>query len=291
MGARVAVIRLRSLGDCVLTTPALALLKQHRPDLEIAVVVEDRFRRVFEQSPHVKATLPAAMGAVAKYRPAMVINFHGGTRSQWMTALSFAPIRAGFHHHVGSWLYSDPIPRAQQILGQERIVHTAEHMASAMFYLGVPNAEIPRACLFAPPMYPRAAYAVIHPMASAAAKAWPASRFLEIAKRLKGLTPIFIGGPGEDMTAFQDYECLVGQPLDDIFTLLQSASLFIGNDSGPAHVAAAFGVPITVLFGPSNPAIWAPWRTRSAVVHSPEGMAEVPVDRVWEAVESLEIAA
>jgi hypothetical protein len=43
--ARFAVVRLRSLGDCVLTTPALALLKQTRPDLEIAVVVEDRFAR------------------------------------------------------------------------------------------------------------------------------------------------------------------------------------------------------------------------------------------------------
>jgi heptosyltransferase III len=43
-GGRVLVIRLRSLGDCVLTTPALALLKQHRPDLRMAVVVEDALR-------------------------------------------------------------------------------------------------------------------------------------------------------------------------------------------------------------------------------------------------------
>ena len=43
-GSRVAVVRLRSLGDCVLTTPALEILKRGRPDLRIAVVVEDRFR-------------------------------------------------------------------------------------------------------------------------------------------------------------------------------------------------------------------------------------------------------
>ena len=46
-GARVAVIRIRSLGDCVLTTPALALLHAYRPDLSLGVVVEDRFREVF----------------------------------------------------------------------------------------------------------------------------------------------------------------------------------------------------------------------------------------------------
>ena len=47
-GGRVAVIRLRSLGDCVLTTPSLGILKQFRPDLRIAVVVEPRFAGVFE---------------------------------------------------------------------------------------------------------------------------------------------------------------------------------------------------------------------------------------------------
>ena len=47
-GARVAVLRLRSLGDCVLTTPALDILRRARPDLRVAVVVEDRFRDIFE---------------------------------------------------------------------------------------------------------------------------------------------------------------------------------------------------------------------------------------------------
>ncbi len=52
-GSRVAVIRLRSLGDCVLSTPAIQLLKQARPDLQIAVVAEDRFVTVFENHPDI----------------------------------------------------------------------------------------------------------------------------------------------------------------------------------------------------------------------------------------------
>ena len=47
---------------------------------------------------------------------------------------------------------------------------------------------------------------------------------------------------------------------------MQGASLFVGNDSGPAHMAAAFGVPVVVLFGPSDPVTWAPWRTINQVV-------------------------
>ena len=242
---------------------------------------------MFENSPDVDAVLPPNLLNIARFHPMLTINFHGGTRSQWLLAASLAPFRAGFGHHTGSWLYNVPIPRAQQIFAEERIVHTAEHMASATFFLGVPRQEIPRASLFAPEFAPRKPYAVIHPMASAASKAWPAARFAEIAKRLEGLEPVFIGGPGEELSAFSDFECHLGAPLETIFSLMRSASLFVGNDSGPAHIAAAFGVPSVVLFGPSNPCIWAPWRTRAQVVHSPEGLGLIPTSRVWTAIEKL----
>ena len=150
-GSRVAVIRLRSLGDCVLTTPALELLKSARPDLAIAVVVEPRFAAVFDGNPAVAAILPPEYGAVARWRAALTINFHGGTRSQLLTLASLARVRAGFAHHRGAALYSVKIPRAQEILGVERTVHTAEHLASAMFYLGVRVGDVPRARLFATP--------------------------------------------------------------------------------------------------------------------------------------------
>src|SRR5438552_8689282 len=94
-GSRVSVIRLRSLGDCVLTTPALALLKAHRPDLRIGVVVEDRFRPVFEGTPDIDDVLAPAGQTMAKWRPQMALNLHGGSRSMWLTAASRAPIRVG----------------------------------------------------------------------------------------------------------------------------------------------------------------------------------------------------
>ena len=59
--ARVAVIRLRSLGDCVLTTPALSILKNARPDLRIAVAVEPRFAAIFEGNPAVSQLLDPSL--------------------------------------------------------------------------------------------------------------------------------------------------------------------------------------------------------------------------------------
>src|SRR5690242_6523830 len=122
--SRIAVIRLRSLGDCVLTTPALALLKAHRPDLRIGVVVEDRFRAVFEGNPDVDQILKPRAAALLAWRASLVLNLHGGTRSMALTAASRAGLRAGFARHRYSWVYSHRIPRAQTILGEERAVHT-----------------------------------------------------------------------------------------------------------------------------------------------------------------------
>ena len=130
------MIRLRSLGDCVLTTPALDILKRFRPDLRVAVMVEERFRAVFEGNPDIERILPPALGALRRWRPALCLNLHGGTRSAWIAALSGARFRAGFGHFRHRIAYNVRIPRAQEILGIERKVHTAEHLASAMFYLG-----------------------------------------------------------------------------------------------------------------------------------------------------------
>jgi ADP-heptose:LPS heptosyltransferase len=69
--------------------------------------------------------------------------------------------------------------------------------------------------------------------------------------------------------------------------LLAGAALFVGNDSGPAHMAAAFGLPVVVLFGPSNPAIWGPWQTTSVVMTSHQGINSIQVSKVVEAIESM----
>jgi heptosyltransferase-3 len=286
------VVRMRSMGDCVLTTPALGLLKAARPDLEIGVVVEDRFAGVFEGNPAVSAILPPAYRAVLGWRAALCINLHGGTRSMLLTLASRARIRAGFAHHRGAAVYNVPIPRAQEILGTERIVHTAEHLASAVFYLGVPMGEVPRARLFAEPAPPAPPYAVIHPTAAMAYKTWPAERFLKVAEyieRERGLAPVFIGGLGEDLSAFRRYRVVAGAPLGALKSLIAAASLFAGNDSGPAHIAAAFGVPLVVLFGRlDHVPRWAPWRATAArTCVSPEGISGISVEAVLAALGEL----
>ena len=296
-GSRVAIIRLRSLGDCVLTTPALDILKRFRSDLRVGVCVEPRFSDLFTNHPDVDEVLAPETAAVRAFKPDLCLNFHGGTRSASMTSLSGARFRAGFDHYRGSFLYNVRIPRAQEILRSERPVHTAEHLASAMFYLGVPRCKIPRAKLppypDGPPPHVKENIAVIHPMATASDKTWPANKFLTVAAHLEqiGLKPVIIGGPDDNLSPFAKYDCVSGAPLRDVQKLTATAALFVGNDSGPAHIAAAFGVPVVVIFGSSDPAIWGPWRTAGEAISEPGGIAAVSVAQALDAIQRLRVNA
>ena len=294
-GSRIAILRLRSLGDCVLTTPALDILKRFRPDLRLAIFVEDRFREIFEGNPDLAEIHPPELAGLRRFRPQLCLNFHGGTRSAWMTELSGARYRAGFGHYRQQFVYNVQIPRAQEILRVDRTVHTAEHLASAMFFLGAPVCEIPRAKLFltgSAPLTPEPPFAVIHAVAATAEKTGAPAHFVAVADYLKhsGMEPVFIGGPGDDLAAFRPYRTLQTS-LSGVKSLLAAAALFVGNDSGPAHTAAAFGVPCVVIFGPSDPAIWGPWRTTGEAVSEPGGIGDVTAGQVLGALQRLRVPA
>ena len=112
-------------------------------------------------------------------------------------------------------------------------------------------------------------YAVLHPFASHPSKTWPPHRFVAVAEHLRRsleLAPVFIGAATDDATPFRQYRTILGAPLSAIKSLLSRAALFIGNDSGPSHMAAAFGLPLVVIFGSSDPGVWRPWKTASEIL-------------------------
>lgn len=293
-GSCVAVIRLRSLGDCVLTTPALRLLKQARPDLQIAVVVEERFAAVFENNPDVARILAPRAREIRDFSPVLCLNLHGGTRSARLTLLSGSRFRAGFDIFHPGWVYNTPIPTAQEVLGIERRVHTAEHIASAMFYLGVPISPVPRANLSpsaARSNYaPEGSFAVIHPFAATQDKTWPSDSFLQLARYLEqsaGFQVVITAGPGDDPAKFRQGRIISGAPLGETIRLIRDAAFFAGNDSGPAHIAAAFGIPQLVFFGPSDSEVWSPWQTPSEVLKADGPIRSISVDQSIQALERL----
>jgi ADP-heptose:LPS heptosyltransferase len=292
--SRILVIRLRSIGDIVLLTPALHLLKTWRPDLVVSVLVEARFRELLKGNPDVDQILTPGEGpiqiasrlsaalALRRKELAVCVNLHGGPTSRFLTRLCGAGTKVGFEHFRSPRHYQILVPDARLILNQPTI-HTAEHQACAFFYLGLPRQEIPRARVFVSAedkawwkqwrsslgLEIGQEYVMLHPTALYETKRWAAEKFAQLAlvfEQEMDLKPVFSCGPGEgaildaiqsaSSSALRRLEnCRLGQ----LAAALAEARLFVGNDSGPAHIAAALSRPLVVVFGSSSSAIWGPW--------------------------------
>ncbi len=288
------LVRLRSLGDSVLATPAFAMLRRELPEARIHVVMDERFAEALDGQPDVNGVLPLAAGIRGKAKlvsriraldPSLCVDMHGGSTAAWLTRLSGAPWRAGYGHFRHGWAYNTRIPRAQEVLQRpaNSTVHTAEHHAAAMIHLGVHESEIPRARLDRPAPGDRHPFAVLHAGASHASKRWPVEGFLSVAERIRdryAIEPVFMAGPGESSLVAQvrPLEICSVQSISALRNLLAHARIFVGNDSGPAHVAASFGVPCVVVFGSSDARIWHPWRVPHRVVRSPSEGSDRTVD-------------
>jgi heptosyltransferase-2/heptosyltransferase-3 len=156
--------------------------------------------------------------------------------------------------------------------------------------------------------------AVIHPAAAFATKQWSAENFARVAEHLydRGLAVVVITAPAEagvgalvgglsaaPVINFSDLS------LPEVTALASRARVFVGNDSGIAHIAAAVGLPSVVIFGSSNVAHWRPWATAPAEVvleemdcqpchgyycekfAQPECILRVPFERVIGAVDRV----
>ena len=122
-------------------------------------------------------------------------------------------------------------------------------------------------------------FAVIHPFSGSAKKNWPLERFRELAARL-ALPVRWCAGPDKQLEAAVRFENLY-----DLACWLASARLYIGNDSGITHLAAAVGVPVVAIFGPTDPAVWAPRGERVRVVSGE--LKEITPDNILAAVRQL----
>ncbi len=294
--ARILIIRLRSIGDIILLTPTLSMLKEWRPDLRLSVMVEPRFRELLEGNPAVEEILIPGEGFGARKllsrmevirqlrqrRYSVCVNLHGGPTSRMFTRWSAAPWRVGFHHYRGAGVYNIIVPDALTILNKPSL-HTAEHQAAAFFHLGLPQTAIPRAQIFSGKSQaawwnaesarlgidPHQRYAIVHPTAAYKTKQWAPEGFARIGSYLEneaGIAPVYSCGPGEESVldavekeAGKPVRRLQGVGLAQFAAALTEARLFVGNDSGPAHMAAALARPVVVIFGSSSSSIWGPW--------------------------------
>jgi heptosyltransferase I len=125
-----------------------------------------------------------------------------------------------------------------------------------------------------------AEFAILNPGAGWGAKRWPPERYGEVARRLadRGLRSILNYGPGEDELV-RTVEAASGGTaramsctITELIALTRRARLFVGGDTGPLHLAAAFRIPVVAIYGPTDPARNGPYGTRSIALRSAESV-------------------
>jgi lipopolysaccharide heptosyltransferase III len=293
-GSEILIIRLRSLGDLILETPAIAALKAWRSDLRISVLVEPRFASVLEANPNITEIISSGgLGVTSlelrRRKFSVVFNQHGGPRSAMLTGASGSPWRVGWKDYQYSFLYNVQVPDAEEFYSRSA-VHAIEHRISQFYWTGLPRGPIPRTQIF-PQMdtqdlisqmladrgISRAkGYAVIQPGARLPGMRWPLSKFADIARWLKTTHEIAsvvncVAQEGEVSKQIRDEMGGCATIADrmnirELVALISGARLFVGNDSGPAHIASALQRPAVVIFGQTDPAQWRPLHPTSRVV-------------------------
>ena len=182
---------------------------------------------------------------------------------------------------VGPVLLWDPRPPAD-FRG-----HIVDHLLSPLRQWGLPVCNRTPHIELQPGDYgyveslPSAPEVVIHLGSSSPAKCWPPENFHALASALqkRGWHTALLCGPveRERQLATGNLPALHPPDLRALAGLLAKAALFIGNDSGPGHIAAAVGTPTLTLFGPTGPQIWAPRGKRSQVLQAPAAdIAAIP---------------
>lgn len=306
---KILVIKLRYIGDTVLLTPAFRAIKAKHPDSFVSALVNDWTAPLLRNNPYIDEVIPfhrrEAKGGGAlsrvyfqlsfllglrKKRFDLVIDLTDSDRSAIAAFATGAPRRIGFNDE-GRWrghLLTD-------IVRPDGGLHIVDYHFGALRAAGIPPAgrelflDIDPADLKAVDRFLAENgigagdfRLLIHPGARWKGKCWPPARFAELAERLSAARKaqvILATGPDAEERAILDamrkvmtVPYVVFPPDEGLLrfaALCARCSLFVGNDSGPMHIAAAAGIPVVGLFGPSLPGMWGPLGARVATPRVP----------------------
>jgi len=293
---KILIVRLRRIGDVVMTTPAVTLLKKHFPEASLTYLIEEPYRKLVEGNPCLDRVIVIppkqkfgefvrTIREVRKEKYDVLLDFHGGPRASWITLWSGAKLKIGYAIKPKGFLYDIQIPRR----GERGPFHSVENHANVVRALGVEfdDAAIPPPLLPAPKpgevehvqdILKEAGAAgvggtkivALHIGAGNRFRDWGAAniaRLIDLLARLPAVLIALLGAEGDKRIEAEILKSAKGAVLPlagklnlmEIKELISRAALFVGPDSGPMHIAASTPTPIVAYFGPTLPANFAPW--------------------------------
>ena len=278
---RVAVIRLSSAGDVVLTSAALESLKKAWPDTELYYVTKALYQPLIEHSPHVTKVIPwtqqdtpSTMKAkLSALRIEAVVDLHNNQRTKILGLLSrgirrvawkkrpwavSAAVRLGLRPYHPKQTITESYHQAI-----EELVGEAAPRGHLRYYTGPHELQESQKVLVQAGFKPGQPLVGVSPGAKWNTKRWPAKRFGELVARTqeRGFQCIITGSDDEIALAHEIVQAaphainLVGKvPFSLLGGVIAHCDTFLANDSGPMHISRGLGVPTLAFFGSTAPA-------------------------------------
>lgn len=325
-GARFLIVRMGSMGDIVHTLPAVAALRDSFPTARIGWLIDRKWRALLEGNLDVneivelnRRSLGDLVNCVRRLRAAhyaCALDFQSLYKSAALAFGSGAPRRVGF---IRSYLREPGAAFFYTERANPQGQHKIEHNLSLVESVGAKKTGI-RFPLFVSPEADAEVesklsaldvqeFFVLSPGGGWRYKCWLPERFGELHRELArrhGWCGVISFGPGEQAFAEEAHRAagkpepaLLSTDVAQLMALLRRAKFVVAGDTGPLHLASAFGTPVVGLFGPTDPARNGPYCSADVVVRNvgPEAttyrrgtsysraMISITVDQVVEAVE------
>ncbi|MCK4409017.1 MAG: glycosyltransferase family 9 protein [Candidatus Eisenbacteria sp.] len=276
------MLRLSSVGDIVLTEPVVAALHEAYPAARIGFAVKKEFRDLVGAHPAISrvhvldASSPRDMSAFGRdLRDAgysAVVDLHRNMRTSRIVRTSGIPVRCSYRKRelgvaLGVRLFRRPF-RARKLLVRRYLdalgsIGMDAPTRAPRLYVSEADVDAGREFLRRSGVG-REPFVAVVPGSVWATKRWPSTGYARLVAGLVsdlGLRVVLLGAPGErELCGDVAREAGAGvtnaageMTLGETAAVIAKGSLFIGNDSGPTHMAMALGVPSVALFGPTDP--------------------------------------
>jgi heptosyltransferase-1 len=321
---KILIVKPSSLGDVVHSLPFLNALKEGFPRAEVHWVIAYGLEGLFTGHPmvdrlwiihkdrwkklsHLRSSfleLSSLMRALKREKYDIVIDLQGLLRSGMITMATGAPLRVGFKEaREGSrFCYTHKVEGGKDIHAVDRYLKIARFLGCDGFDVIFPFP------LFNQPLNPlpfTENYVVVVPGGRWKTKRWPSKKFGKLASLLP-LKTVIAGSRSDVKVASEIVALSKGKAislagktdLKDLIEVMKGSQFVVSNDSGPMHIAAALGVPVFAIFGPTDPIKTGPYGKIHTIIkediacspcfkktcHDLRCMKNLSVERVYEVI-------
>ncbi|MDM7273170.1 glycosyltransferase family 9 protein [Sulfurihydrogenibium azorense] len=291
------------IGDALMTTPALEVLKANKPDWIIDVfTMKKPIMEIYQNNPNINRLIYFPLLSKSKiqsifyimknvsFKYDITINFFPSNRRDYniFSFLTFSKNRLGFKYKNSSFLNFDFL--LNKTIEEDYNLHCVEENIRILTLLGINHKEnIPNLKVYLTEeegnkgkeflnLYNKSIKIGVHTGSSSfkshKSKRWKKEYFLEVINYFKDIT-FFLFGTEEEMeenlfikenARFNNVVLVADKSIREVASIMKNLDLFISNDSGLMHLAAAVNIPVIGIFGPTNPVWVKPWNVKHKVI-------------------------